>query len=113
MQLQSEPWGLVDFHEEREPVLVSPWSGRDLPLSTYLHACFVWFALVHFWGRSLQKNAFPLESIAPRLARAVMGFRGTPLLSGLDERYRRTVLPAVREAIDVMQAAILQAMRKF
>jgi hypothetical protein len=112
MQVQSEPWGLVDFLEEREPVLVSPWTGRPLPLSTYLHACFVWYALVHFWGLALQTNTFPIDSIAPRLARAVVGFRGAPLLSRLDERHRRTVLPSVRDAIDVMQASVLEAMRE-
>lgn len=27
----------------------SPWSGRELPPHAFVHACFVWFGLLHFW----------------------------------------------------------------
>jgi hypothetical protein len=29
----------------------SPWTGRALDVRTYLHACFVWYGLWHFWSR--------------------------------------------------------------
>lgn len=28
---------------------VSPWSGRTLPLTSFVHACFVWWGLHNFW----------------------------------------------------------------
>ena len=89
----------------------SRWTGNPLPLSTYLHACFVWYSLIHFWGVALRNDALPTEAVAPRLARAAVGFCGTPLLFGLDERFQRQVLPAVRDALDVMQGSVLDAMR--
>jgi hypothetical protein len=31
------------------PIAISPWTGSTLHLHTYIHACLVWYGLVHFW----------------------------------------------------------------
>ena len=32
------------------PTFRSPWSGARLPLHSLVHACFVWFGLLHLWS---------------------------------------------------------------
>jgi hypothetical protein len=68
------------------------------------------YALAHFWGLALQRNAFAAERIVPRLARATVGFQNGPLLSVLDQASRSSVLPAVDHVINAMQASVLDAM---
>lgn len=34
-----------------KPKLKSPWTGNPICLHSFVHACFVWFALDHFWRR--------------------------------------------------------------
>jgi HEXXH motif-containing protein len=55
--------------------LTSPWSGRDLPLHSYVHACFVWYGLWHFWNaRDGDPEAAYWKTMASK------GFRhGSPL----------------------------------
>ncbi len=52
--------GLVDLVELTSPVVAprfageiaaSPWTGREIDLRTYVHACFVWYGLWQFWSR--------------------------------------------------------------
>lgn len=55
--------------------LVSPWTGGTLSLHSYVHACFVWFALAHFW------HAFALQGhnaaqARPYVEKATRGFIG-------------------------------------
>jgi hypothetical protein len=52
----------------------SPWTGARLPLPTFVHACFVWYGLVHFWTRALGGGAFDEALVLPRLRHALQGF---------------------------------------
>jgi HEXXH motif-containing protein len=106
MQVQSQPWGLQNYSGEYEPMVTSPWTGTRVLLSSYLHACFVWYGLIHFWALAIERNAFPTKGAAARLARATIGFLGEPLLADLDEATAAAVTPNIRSAIDSMQRSV-------
>lgn len=110
--VQSHPWGLTDFYEVEEPRITSPWTGTRLLLSTYLHACFVWYGLIHFWSLVLQVQVFEVERVAPRLARATVGFLGQPLLAALESPHRIKVMPAIGAAIEEMQECVVNASKE-
>ena len=56
--------------------VVSYWTGRKLPLDSFIHACFVWYGLANFWMQARTRNTFP-EDIANReLTKCLAGFRG-------------------------------------
>ncbi len=82
---------------ESGPLVPSPWSGRELALHSYLHACFVWYGLAQFWYRQLSMNVFEPQIIAPQLAKALSGFRAanpTDALMPLKDRFRPEPLEA-------------------
>jgi HEXXH motif-containing protein len=89
----------LDDSIESEPLKIkSPWSGRQLPLHSFVHACFVWFGLWSFW-----RLAPAGEPEAAKLkGRAAQGFlSGNPLSCIPDEALER-IRPEVRHAIDRM-----------
>ncbi len=53
----------------------SPWSGRELELHSYLHACFVWYGLARFWHKQLGANLFETKIVDAQLDKALSGFR--------------------------------------
>lgn len=78
--------------------IVSPWSGRKLPVHSFVHANFVWFGLYNFWSL-----ASPDEADAAKLKEtAGRGFfAGNPLTCIPDDVIER-IRPEVRQAIDQM-----------
>lgn len=48
--LESTHGAFVANHEHK--LLTSPWTGRELGLHTFIHACFVWYGLFNFWKLS-------------------------------------------------------------
>jgi hypothetical protein len=54
--------------------LQSPWSGRDLPLHSFLHACYVWYGLWHFWKKAVEAGFEPLAESRVMLNDARSGF---------------------------------------
>jgi hypothetical protein len=86
----------------------SPWTGNPLPVHTYLHACFVWYGLVHFWALALATSAFDRARVQHRLAVAARGFvRG----DALDEirPFRDVIAPDLLEAVARMQDHVKRA----
>ncbi len=55
--------------------VTSPWSGRELALHSYLHACFVWYGLARFWHKQLTMSVFERQMIETQLGKALSGFR--------------------------------------
>jgi HEXXH motif-containing protein len=106
MQIQQDPWGM-DGDPLQEEKAVSPWSGRMLPSSTYLHACFVWFGLLNFWTGVLEVDRLPESRVKGRLSRATLGFLNGPLLGHLPEADAPRVTTDVRTAIGEIQAMVL------
>jgi hypothetical protein len=78
--------------------IASPWTGRKLPVHSFLHACFVWFGLWNFWGL-----ASPEEAGAAKLrSTAGRGFLTGNPLSCLPDAARDGIQPEVLQAIDQM-----------
>lgn len=76
---------------------VSPWSGRELNLHSFVHACFVWFALWCFWSLATTSKFFPRSTIEFFRSRARRGF-DTDLLSRLGAG-QHEIARSVRDAI--------------
>jgi hypothetical protein len=108
MQERVQDW--VFDPELRLPVprVVSPWTGTRLPLRPFLQACFVWYGLLHFWGRALGSGGFPPTRIQARMLVALRGFLGGPLLDALAP-WRSSIGEDLLEAIVVMQDAVVEA----
>jgi hypothetical protein len=53
--------------------LVSPWSGRTLSLTSFVHACFVWFGLQKFW-REGEQAGHSTEKSRKLMNKALAGF---------------------------------------
>jgi HEXXH motif-containing protein len=107
MQDQRPLWGLTESPSTVAGDVVSPWSGRELPLSAYVQACCVWFGLLNFWGlASKQSTELPTVGMRRRLGQAVSGFLKGPLLDKIDRRSRHVVEPAVASAVEQMQRRV-------
>ena len=110
MLLQTHPWGLEDPYFDDTKKLPSPWTGKMLPVSTLLHACFVWYGLLTFWSRATTSKAFPPKWVRGRMSRAALGFAGPPLLERLDEADRDAIAPPIRAAIGRMQDRVIESL---
>ncbi|MEX1367634.1 MAG: HEXXH motif-containing putative peptide modification protein [Nannocystaceae bacterium] len=61
----------------------SPWTGSELRLNTYVHACFVYFALVSLWRRAEARRFFDPAQVELLASRAASGFAGGEHLARL------------------------------
>lgn len=59
-------------------IVRSPWSGKDLFLSAYVHACVVWYGLYWFWTAAAEAEAWPAQYCNELRARARAGFERRP-----------------------------------
>lgn len=58
----------------------SLWTGRDLALHSFIHACFVWYGLANFWVRERQARVFDPKQAQREFDRCIAGFReGNPV----------------------------------
>lgn len=80
----------------------SPWSGRELPVPSFLHACFVWYGLWNFWMLHELMPVVPSPDANEMLERARIGFHG-PSLPDLLKNIHHELSESVLSAIAVMQ----------
>jgi hypothetical protein len=99
-----EPW-IDEQVISRESVVESPWSGATLLVRPFLQACFVWFALAHFWSLARGERAFRPERVEARLAMARRGFLDGPLEDHIDA-YLPYLAEPVLELVRAMQAEV-------
>lgn len=97
-------WGLKPDVRDEPSGVQSPWSGRALPLCTFLHACFVWYGLFFFWAQVMRS---PSDESHLRIARASSGFMKGPLLDQLGPDSKRSVRHEVHDALAEMQHNVL------
>lgn len=87
-----------DERAAQELTARSPWSGRILPLHSFVHACFVWFGLRQFWThchpRSLEVSAL--------LDKAESGFLHGDPMEAVHGAARDNVRPDVQRVITEM-----------
>lgn len=65
--------------EALEPRVASPWTGRDLSLHSFVHACCVWYELALFWQAALGDRAWATREAWRLARRAANGFFSTEL----------------------------------
>jgi hypothetical protein len=84
----------------------SPWTGRMLPLRTFLQACFVWFGVLNFWIRAREASAFQPQQLEKHLAASRQGFLKGSILSRV-HAYAHYVAPRVLELVTIMQDIVM------
>lgn len=109
MQQVQQPWGPDDVIYDQTPRVPSPWTGRWLPLRSFMEACFVWYGLVHFWADALGKPELDLRQAQTFMARAMKGFLKPVTLTDLPGEYRPVLLDDVLQTIAEMQGRIRTA----
>lgn len=79
----------------------SPWSGNWIPLHSFIHACFVYFALLGFWSRCAATitERDRAARVRDRIARCLFGYRFVVETIDRPAFPRAAVQPAVLEAI--------------
>jgi len=97
---------LDDSLEHESFTAVSPWSGRTLPLHSFVHACFVWFGLWNFWGLASPEEYKAAEELRNRAAH---GFLPGHPLSCIPDETRDRIGPQVLHAIDRMFKTVTAA----
>lgn len=71
-------WGgpfIIEDPDMRAVQIKSVWTGRDLPLHSFIHACFIWYGLSQFWSLARSKDALDPADITRQLRRSLSGFR--------------------------------------
>jgi hypothetical protein len=53
----------------------SLWTGRDLPLHSFIHACFVWYGVSNFWLQARSRGVFDQNYLNDELQRCTSGFK--------------------------------------
>jgi len=109
MQEEQQPWIFHPNLFEPTPRVVSPWSGRKLPLRPYLQACFVWYGLLNLWASACQKKVFETERSHFLFKRAAVGFLGESLSARVAD-YRSEISSDVLGSIDEMQRLVVSAL---
>jgi hypothetical protein len=106
--------------ERREPFIVSlndqsydrkvcsPWTKRELPLASYLHACFVWYGLWCFWHRAIESGVVAVAEAAPHLEKAASGFRQASLLDAVAE-HTSVICPGLLPLYTTMNDVVASA----
>lgn len=90
---------------------VSPWSRRPIQTLPFVHACFVYFAMVHYAQRRMaaaEPGSDDHRTAQARWARYASGFLVPGRLSGCVASLA-TIDPRVGQAIDWMEAIITRA----
>ena len=54
--------------------IISPWSGNQLTIHSFLQACFVWFGIFFFWKNQLDEGKYSQQFIIERLKFVKEGF---------------------------------------
>ena len=107
MQEPRSLWGLNTDIVVEPSVVNSPWTGRELPLSTFLHACFVWYGLLFFWGQAMRSSRLPRDGARQGIARASCGFTKGALFDHIGQGSMGFVRHEVQAALAQMQQNVL------
>ena len=98
---------LVNVDDESKCFIKSPWSGAKLDLTTYVHACYVWFSLANFWRAPSTSDYFSKQYISIYLERAFSGFQYFEMLNRL-EPYEQKIRPSIYRELTEIQSMILE-----
>jgi HEXXH motif-containing protein len=102
-------WVTSDAVAAPVPRVISPWTGRPLPVRPYLQACFVWFGLLNLWSRALERGTADQAKARTRIKHTALGFLRDPLLEQLDAESRSAISESVQISIVTMQRRVKQS----
>jgi len=85
--------------------VISPWTGTSLDIPTYLHACFVWWGLLHFWARMREHRVCDHTRARSRFFRALKGFEQDAFL-GQVEPYRDIIATQLMDVFEDMASTL-------
>jgi hypothetical protein len=86
----------------------SPWSGRELRLHSFVHACFVWFGLWCFWRLPAAASVVAPAIVRDLGERAARGFRDPGLRDQLTRLEPHLTAPALTALHRVCEAVAPQ-----
>lgn len=86
-------------------LLQSPWTGRFLRLHSFLHACFVWFALWNFWKFQINLQLLDDKQVNKFFEFAENGFLKGSLLEILEDA-KSFINPDLLEVIRLIQTKV-------
>ena len=89
-------------------VVRSPWSGAELFLSAFVHACIVWYGLYWFWSAAAPSPAWQGQSGSRFRARARAGFAAGPLGS-LPAEAHHSISPQTVELLASLERRVFVA----
>lgn len=98
---QARPWVLAGGGQRE---MRSPWTGNLLRIDSYLHACFVWYALAKFWERALAGGVFRRREADLLHARAVTGFDRGEIADTLRPHAAQVHPPVVEQILQLRLA---------
>jgi hypothetical protein len=84
---QKKRW-IIDLEQTTDARIASPWTGKPLRLDSYLHACFVWYALARFWSLPEASKALPSDQVQYLAGRALGGFQDGRMLAPVLQAHR-------------------------
>jgi len=90
-----------DVNRTNGVTVSSPWSGRTLPLASYVHACLVWYGLAEFWTKSLDNGFFNQKEAKGEMNYSKSGFLNEKYFKNLDtnNKYLRSDISELLFAI--------------
>jgi hypothetical protein len=94
--------------EEAEPYgeqFISYWSGRGLPLRSFLEAHFVWYGLLRFWEFALQHNMYSEKYALERIKLIKSGFAKVNI-EAVDARLSKKLTKKLITAIHQMKSSL-------
>jgi len=97
---------IIEDPDARVARAKSLWTGRDLALHSFIHACFIWYGLSTFFSLAQSFDVFEPRHIQRELERSLAGFRGqnpVDLLAPHAGMLRYDVLKVARTLRDRLQ----------
>src|SRR5262249_51245658 len=74
----------VSAPSELEDIRIrSPWTGSELRLDSYVHACLVWYGLYWLWSRPFEHELLSEQRRQELRDKARKGFADRPVTKGL------------------------------
>ena len=83
-------------------LLESPWSGGTININTYIHACFVYYALLNYWYGLQNRESFSSQTILEGIEKTIRGFEKGEMFKRL-EPHRHHVRPEMLDQLERIQ----------
>jgi hypothetical protein len=100
-----EPF-ILDREAVEDTRIKSPWTGAELPVHSFLHACLVWFGLWQFWSLALYDSRFSMDRAQRQFQGAEVGFTKGRLVERLNG-LKPVIAPEICLTIQEVQEAVL------